>query len=233
MTPANEDVIELRVDDLAQLFHTLDPFPFRERDLDREVEEYIVGWARELAANQPIRIVIDFPDTEAQTKTARELSEAFSRYFSDRAGAVQRDLNELFRVGRRSLAIGVAMVTGFEEGMLLAFLGGLTLDMLLPERPVGSTTLTLLAVVGLSLLVARATEPTRLILIAGTAFALTFLFQAVLLALLALTAGVGITVIPVTSFALGAVMNAFLAVLAAWLTRAFMLRFGPAERAHW
>jgi len=110
MTPANEDVIELRVDDLAQLFHTLDPFPFRERDLDREVEEYIVGWARELAANQPIRIVIDFPDTEAQTKTARELSEAFSRYFSDRAGAVQRDLNELFRVGRRSLAIGVAIL---------------------------------------------------------------------------------------------------------------------------
>ncbi len=110
MTIVNEDVIELRVDDLAQLFHTLDPFPFRERDLDREVEDYIVGWARELAANQPIRIVIDFPDTEAQTKTARELSEAFGRYFSDRAGAVQRDLNELFRVGRRSLAIGVAIL---------------------------------------------------------------------------------------------------------------------------
>ena len=110
MTPANEDVIELRVDDIAQLFHTLDPFPFRERDLDREVEDYIVGWARELASKQPIRIVIDFPDTEAQTKTARELSEAFGRYFSDRAGAVQRDLNELFRVGRRSLAIGVAIL---------------------------------------------------------------------------------------------------------------------------
>ena len=110
MTPVNEDVIELRVDDIAQLFHTLDPFPFRERDLDREVEEYIVSWARELASKQPIRIVIDFPDTEAQTKTARELSEAFGRYFSDRAGAVQRDLNELFRVGRRSLAIGVAIL---------------------------------------------------------------------------------------------------------------------------
>ena len=110
MTIANEDVIELRVDDIAQLFHTLDPFPFRERDLDREVEEYIVGWARELPAAQPIRIVIDFPDTEAQAKTARDLSEAFGRYFSDRADTIQRDLNELFRVGRRSLAIGVAIL---------------------------------------------------------------------------------------------------------------------------
>jgi hypothetical protein len=110
MTTANEDVIELRVDDIAQLFHTLDPFPFRERDLDREAEDYIVGWARELAPDHPITIVIDFPDTEAQTKAARELSEAFGRYFSDRAGILQRDLNELFRVGRRSLGIGVPIL---------------------------------------------------------------------------------------------------------------------------
>ena len=111
MTTANmEDVIELRVDDIAQLFHTLDPFPFRERSLDKEAEEYIVGWARELAADQLIKIAIHFPDTEAQTKIARELSEAFSRYFSDRAGVLQRDLNELFRVGRRSLGIGVPIL---------------------------------------------------------------------------------------------------------------------------
>lgn len=105
-----EELIELRVDDIAQLFHTLDPFPFREKDLDREAEEYIVGWARELPANQPIKITIHFPNTEAQTKTATELDEAFGRYFSDRAAAIQRDLNELFRVGRRSLAIGMAIL---------------------------------------------------------------------------------------------------------------------------
>jgi hypothetical protein len=109
-TASTEDVIELRVDDIAQLFHTLDPFPFRERDLDREAEEYIVGWARELAANQPIKIVIHFPETEAQTTAAHELGEAFGRYFSYRAGVFQRDLNELFRVGRRSLAIGVPIL---------------------------------------------------------------------------------------------------------------------------
>lgn len=109
-TASTEDVIELRVDDIAQLFHTLDPFPFRERSLDREAEEYIVGWARELPANQPIMIVIHFPDTEAQTKVARELSEAFGRYFSDRAAVLQRDLNELFRVGRRSLGTGVPIL---------------------------------------------------------------------------------------------------------------------------
>ena len=40
--------IELRVEELAQLFETLDPLPFRERDLDKDAEEFIVSWAREL-----------------------------------------------------------------------------------------------------------------------------------------------------------------------------------------
>ena len=107
---ASEDVIELRVDDIAQLFHTLDPFPFRERDLDKEAEEYIVGWARELSGRQAIRIRIHHPETDAQAKAALELREAFGHYFADRANAIQRDINELFRVGRWSLAIGLAIL---------------------------------------------------------------------------------------------------------------------------
>jgi hypothetical protein len=108
--PASGDSIELRVDDIAQLFHTLDPFPFRERDLDKEAEEFIVGWARELATDRTIRIIVHFPETEAQTKAARELREAFRRYFFDHANAIQREIKELFRIGRRSLGIGVTIL---------------------------------------------------------------------------------------------------------------------------
>jgi len=105
-----ENVIEIRVDEIAQLFHTLDPFPFREKDLDREAEEYIVGWARELPRNRSFRIIVHLPDDGAQTEPARDLQEAFSRYFAGRATAIQGDLNELLRIGRRSLAIGVAIL---------------------------------------------------------------------------------------------------------------------------
>src|SRR5512135_1624015 len=93
-----EELIELRVSDIAQLFHTLDPFPFRERDLDREAEEYIVAWARELPRPQPITIRVHYPNTSVQAKTALDLKEAFSRYFSGRAESVQREINELFRI---------------------------------------------------------------------------------------------------------------------------------------
>ena len=100
------DVIEVRVDEIAQLFQTLDPYPFRERDLDREAEEFIVSWARELPADQSIKILVHFPDSNAQVSAAQDLGEAFSRHFSHRKGIIQYQLNELFRVGRRSLGIG-------------------------------------------------------------------------------------------------------------------------------
>src|SRR3954471_1889238 len=96
------DLIELRVEKVAQLFHTLDPFPFRQRDLDREAEEFIVGWAHELPGGSAIRIMVHVSEAEAQTRAAGELEEAFGRYLIDHAGATQREIKELFRIGRRS-----------------------------------------------------------------------------------------------------------------------------------
>lgn len=105
-----EDLIEIRVNDVAQLFQTLDPFPFREKDLADEAEDYIVGWAREIPGNRPIRIVVHVPNTDTQGHASSDLAEAFHRYFSGRAVVLQRELNELFRVGRRSLAIGASIL---------------------------------------------------------------------------------------------------------------------------
>ena len=113
MTPDDQrNLIEVRVDKLAQLFHTLDPFPFRERDLDQDVEEYIVGWARELPRSEPISIIVYLPDIELEAGAAQDVGEAFRGYFTRRSVAIQRDLNELFRIGRKSLAIGIAILVG-------------------------------------------------------------------------------------------------------------------------
>jgi hypothetical protein len=107
-TPA--EVIELRVNDIGQLFQSLDPFPFRDRDLDKEAEEYIVSWASELSKDQPIKIIVHLPEREAQSKAASELGAAFARYFSYRANVLQHELNELFRIGRRAFAVGLTIL---------------------------------------------------------------------------------------------------------------------------
>ncbi|MFG1348502.1 hypothetical protein [Xanthobacter autotrophicus] len=102
--------IEIRVERVSQLFNMLDPFPFRERDLAPEAEAYIVAWARELPRRAPVRIVVHLPETEAATPEAQGLPEAMRHYFVDREAAVSGELEELFRIGRLSLAIGCAVL---------------------------------------------------------------------------------------------------------------------------
>jgi hypothetical protein len=105
-----DKAIEIRVDQVSQLFDSLDPFPFRERDLDSDAEEYIVGWAQELPRDRPLTIVVHLPEAESHRMAAGELGAALQRYFGYRADVIGRDLRELFRVGRRSLLIGLAML---------------------------------------------------------------------------------------------------------------------------
>jgi len=108
-TSAN--AIELRIEELSQLFHSLDPFPFREKDLDKDAEEFIVGWARELPTDQQLRIIVHLPESQASTSEAHEIGVALNRYFSNRARVIALDLNELFRIGWRSLVIGLTVLS--------------------------------------------------------------------------------------------------------------------------
>ena len=108
---AAENAIEIRIDDISQLFHTLDPFPFRERDLDKDAEEFIVNWARELPADEPFRIVVHLLEAQASTPEAHEIAAAITGYFGYRARIIMLDLKELFRVGWRALAIGLTVLS--------------------------------------------------------------------------------------------------------------------------
>ena len=110
MTEQDPAIIEVQVDKVGQLFDTLDPMPFREKDLDREAEDYIVGWARELPRKAPIRIVVHMPASEASGDYARMLGQAVGRYFNYRSDALTKDLKELFRVGRYSLCVGLVVL---------------------------------------------------------------------------------------------------------------------------
>jgi hypothetical protein len=102
--------IEVRVRELGQIFNSLDPSPFTERDLDDDAEAYIVGWAREVDRQGPFRIVVHLPESEAAKGRERGLDSAIGNYFAYRAGMLERDLSDLFRVGRRSLAMGMAVL---------------------------------------------------------------------------------------------------------------------------
>ena len=103
-------VIELRAEDVAQLYDMLDPYPFPERDLDREVDEFITGWAREKRHKGPVEIVVHLPESELDKPAARQFPGAVQRHYTRQADAVTSELAELFRNGRRFLAIGMVVL---------------------------------------------------------------------------------------------------------------------------
>jgi hypothetical protein len=107
---ADVRAIELAVHDVGQLFHTLDPMPFRERDLDSAVEQYVVGWAQELKRSHPIEIVVHLPEAEAAKAQAQHIDDAIRNYFAYRATVIGWELRELFRAGRVSLAVGLMVL---------------------------------------------------------------------------------------------------------------------------
>ena len=107
-----EGVIKLRLSRIEQLFNSLDPSPFHERDLDADAEEYIVAWAREFSADAHLRIRIELPPEEARRAEARGTAVALANYFDYRVSIIERDLRELFRIGRRYLIIGLIVLAG-------------------------------------------------------------------------------------------------------------------------
>ncbi len=102
--------IAIRARSIGHLFNSLDPSPFREKDLDAGVEEFLVSWVRELPHGAPFTIAVHLPPEEAATPEAQRIGEAFTHYFQYRAQIAKQERRELFRVGRRSLAIGVAVL---------------------------------------------------------------------------------------------------------------------------
>ncbi|MBM3567761.1 MAG: hypothetical protein FJX46_03290 [Alphaproteobacteria bacterium] len=107
---ASAPAIELRLRAIGQLFNTLDPSPFHERDLDQDAEDFIVGWARELPADVPLRIVVHLQEDAATDPRAGELRPVLAGFFEQRAAAVARDLRETFRFGRRSLMVSLPIL---------------------------------------------------------------------------------------------------------------------------
>lgn len=101
--------IKVYVRAIDQLFHTLDPSPFYDRDLDEKAEEFIIGSAEELPHDVPLAltIVLDQPPSKVDE---RYVAESVHLHFRRRADGSRRKLRLLFKRGRVSLAIGIPIL---------------------------------------------------------------------------------------------------------------------------
>jgi hypothetical protein len=119
-TRADENTIEIKLQEFEQLFNTIDPSPFHEKDLDHDLEEFIESWAKEYPLHEPLRLVVHLekrpPDADPQAIIER----AVHNYFAYKTALNQREFTQLMREGRLSLLIGLLFLTACLSGAQLA-----------------------------------------------------------------------------------------------------------------
>jgi hypothetical protein len=108
--PPGSEVIEVRVAELSQLFNSMDPSPFHEKDLDDDAEEFIGSWAKEIGPEKPLALLVHLDKAAVLPDAGEVVSSATHAFFGRRSDLTRRRLRELFRTGRKSLLIGLVFL---------------------------------------------------------------------------------------------------------------------------
>lgn len=103
--------LRLSVRTHEQLFNSFDPSPFYEKDLDAAAEQFLVSWARELHPHADLRLTLYLKTPPADPQPENWLVQAIHHNFAERARLALAELRALLRLGRASLAIGIAFLT--------------------------------------------------------------------------------------------------------------------------
>jgi hypothetical protein len=102
--------IEVRVNDLRQMFNAIDPSPFHDRDLDPDASEFILNWAGQIPASTPLCLTVILGRPGSAANETDLLREAVQHHFRRKGDATRLRLHQLFERGRVSLAIGLVIL---------------------------------------------------------------------------------------------------------------------------
>lgn len=102
--------IELNLQTTRQLFNSMDPSPFRERDLDDSAEEFIVSWAQEHPLHQPMKLLVHLQEPCDPGEAGQMIAESIHNYFDYKLGLNRHEFRRLLREGWISLLIGLAFL---------------------------------------------------------------------------------------------------------------------------
>src|SRR5688500_7956138 len=123
----SRSIIKMHLRKLEQLFDSLDHSPFREKDLDRDAEEYIVDSMKEFPAKAQCELVIYIDQPVGVQEERHVIAEAIHVHFARRALVLRQNLRQLLRRGSINLAIGLSfLVTFFLLGQLIRRIMGET-----------------------------------------------------------------------------------------------------------
>ncbi len=105
--------IDLKVAHSRQLFDLRDPAPFRERDLDDDVVDYLLAAAQEIPRHQALTVAITITDESQPPLPPETIGDAVRTHFQYELDQVERRLREHLRRGQLSLGVGLVILVVF------------------------------------------------------------------------------------------------------------------------
>ena len=125
-------LIEINLTSINQLFNSLDPAPFREKELDRAAEEYIVDTINDLPRKTEFSIVIHAPLDCIENGECPMIPDAIRNHFRYRALSEERHFRQRLRYGRLNLIVALVFlavtllirneIQQFGDGLVIYFL---------------------------------------------------------------------------------------------------------------
>ncbi|RQD83966.1 MAG: hypothetical protein D5R96_01795 [Methanocalculus sp. MSAO_Arc2] len=126
--------VELRLQSLMQLFNSLDPAPFHEKELDADAEEYIFASFEEIPFDQKVTIIVYLPMALISHEMTENIKRAVANHFLYLRSLATHSLSVQFRRERLNMAIGIVFLFFcltisqhaseiFEEGSLAELIG--------------------------------------------------------------------------------------------------------------
>lgn len=102
--------IELSLRDVHQLFNTMDPSPFHEKDLDDDAAEFILSWAEEFQRPERVDLIIHLKTFPEGIDPRQMAQDAVRNYFAYRARLNRLDFKRMMKQGRMSLIVGLSFM---------------------------------------------------------------------------------------------------------------------------
>jgi hypothetical protein len=123
--PGDDPVaIEIRITKLHQMFNSLDPSPFYEKELDKDAHEYIVDSVDEHHLQKPMKLVIQLPADQMHLAETAKLQDAIHNHFNYKLAEARRHMRFQMREGRIAFLIGFAFLIAIMSIRQLAFAFG-------------------------------------------------------------------------------------------------------------
>jgi len=102
--------IELNLKDINQLFNTMDPSPFHQKDLDHDAEEFILSWAEEFHYREPVSLIVHMQKLPEGQDASHIVQDALHNYFAYRRQLNRMEFKHLLKQGRVSLFVGLSFL---------------------------------------------------------------------------------------------------------------------------